>query len=393
MGVAPISGALPNTKGSMTKNYIIALADKIASGIATDDEIAAYNVMYNSLQARHDLQPEEKSAMEAQLRERILQKTKSRPAIRTMHWWQWAAAAVVLFAVAGAFFFRRPAQKATMAVKPATTQPANINPGTQKALLTLANGNVVVLDSNLNGTFAIQGNMRVTRQNGRLQYIAAADKAAQPAEVYNTITTPRGGQYQLVLGDGTKVWLNAASLLRFPAGFTGATRDVEIKGEAYFEVAKDAAHPFRVFAGGAVVRVLGTHFNINAYDDENTIATTLLEGSVKMVKNEAESILKPGDQAQLDKSGRINLLHDVNVQQVVAWKDGFFQFDNAGIKTVMRQLSRWYDVEVEYRGAIDPAMSFDGKMGRDLRLQQVLKILQKSEVHFAIEGRNIIVVP
>ena len=377
----------------MTKNNIIVLADKIASGIATDDEIAAYNTLYNGMQARHDLLPEEKNAMEAELRERILQKTKSRPAIRTLHWWQWAAAAVVLLAIAGAFFYHPPAPKAVVAVSPATTQPANIKPGTQKAVLTLADGSKVVLDSNLNGTFAKQGNMQVARQNGRLQYIAAADKTAQPAGLYNTITTPRGGQYQLVLGDGTKVWLNAASSLRFPAGFTGVTRDVEIKGEAYFEVAKDAAHPFRVLAGGATVRVLGTHFNVNAYDDENTIATTLLEGSVKVVNNEAESLLKPGDQAQLDKSGRISLRHDVNVQEVVAWKDGFFQFDNAGIKTVMRQLSRWYDVDVEYRGAIEPAMSFDGKMGRDLRLQQVLKILQKSEVHFAIEGRNIIVVP
>jgi transmembrane sensor len=312
-----------------------------------------------------------------------------------MHWWKWAAAAVVLLAIAGAgyFYFSRPAPQATLAATPATKQPAPIKPGTQKAILTLADGSTVVLDSTLNGTFAKQGNMQVTRQNGQLHYTAVNDNAAQPAAVYNTVATPRGGQYQLILGDGTKVWLNAASSMRFPAGFTGATRDVEVTGEAYFEVAKDAVHPFRVFARGAVVRVLGTHFNINAYDDESDITTTLLEGSVKIYKNEVESILKPGDQAQLDKSGHINLLHDVNVQEVVAWKDGFFQFDNAGIKTVMRQLSRWYDVDVEYRGTIDPSMSFEGKMGRDLRLQQVLKILQKSEVHFAIEGRNIIVVP
>ena len=393
MGVSPFSGALHSIKGFMTKNNIIALADKIASGIATDDEIAAYNVIYNNLQARHDLLPEEKSAMEARLRERIMQQTKSRPAVRTMHWWQWAAAAVVLFAIAGLFFFRPPAQKAAMAVKPATMPPANIKPGAQKAVLTLADGSTVVLDSTLNGAFARQGNMQVIRQNGRLQYIAAADKAAPPVEVFNTITTPRGGQYQLVLGDGTKVWLNAASSLRFPAGFGGATRDVEIKGEAYFEVAKDARHPFRVHVNGATVRVLGTHFNINAYDDESMMATTLLEGSVQISNGSAEEILKPGDQARLDSKGRMNLLHDVNTQQVVAWKDGFFQFDNAGLKTVMRQLSRWYDVDVEYRGAADQSMLFEGKLGRDLRLQQVLKILQKSDVHFAIEGRNIIVVP
>lgn len=379
----------------MTKNNIIALADKIATGIATDDEIAAYNAIYNGMQAHHDMPAEERMALEEQLRARIVEQT-SRPVLRRMPWWRWAAAAVALFIIAGAgyVYFFRTTPKAAVRVAGAVKQAAaDIGPGMQKAVLTLANGSTVVLDSQANGTLAMQGNMEVRKQNGRLQYAVAGDATTAAPIVYNTIATPRGGQYQLVLGDGTKVWLNAASSLRFPAGFSGDTRDVEIKGEAYFEVAKDARHPFRVHVNGATVRVLGTHFNINAYDDENMMATTLLEGSVQISNGSAEEILKPGDQARLDSKGRMNLLHDVNTQQVVAWKDGFFQFDNAGLKTVMRQLSRWYDVDVEYRGAVDQSMLFEGKLGRDLRLQQVLKILQKSDVHFAIEGRNIIVVP
>jgi len=379
----------------MTKNNIIALADKIASGIATDDEIAAYTAIYNGVQAHHDMQPEQQMALEKQLRARILQQT-SRPALRSIPRWRWAAAAAVLFIIAGAgyMYFFRTTPKAANQLAGTTKQPAaDIRPGMQKAVLTLANGSTMVLDSQANGMLARQGNMEVRKQNGRLQYATAGNATAPASIAYNTIATPRGGQYQLVLGDGTKVWLNAASSLRFPAGFSGDTRDVEIKGEAYFEVAKDAAHPFRVHVNGATVRVLGTHFNINAYDDESMMATTLLEGSVQLSNGSAEAILKPGDQARLDSKGRMNLLHDVNTQQVVAWKDGFFQFDNAGLKTVMRQLSRWYDVEVEYRGAMDQSMLFEGKLGRDLRLQQVLKILQKSDVHFAIEGRNIIVVP
>ncbi|NII29090.1 DUF4974 domain-containing protein [Pseudoflavitalea sp. X16] len=380
----------------MTQNDIIALADKIATGIATDDEIAVWNNMYEGMQDVQELQPEQRQALQEQLRERILQRT-SRPAPRRIPWGRWAAAAAVLFMIAGAgywYFFRpeeAPVQSVVVKAKPGT---ADIKPGTQQAVLTLADGSTVVLDSQANGTLAHQGNMEVTRQNGRLQYVTAGEVTPGQTMVYNTITTPRGGQYEVVLGDGTRVWLNAASSLRFPARFGSATREVEVRGEAYFEVAKDAAHPFRVHVpGGATVQVLGTHFNINAYDDESMMATTLLEGSVQVSKGGTDQLLKPGDQAQLDNNGHLNVLHNVNTQQVVAWKNGYFQFDKANIKTVMRQLSRWYDVEVEYRGATDPSMTFEGKLGRDLKLQQVLKILQRSEVHFAIEDRNIIVVP
>jgi ferric-dicitrate binding protein FerR (iron transport regulator) len=379
----------------MTKNDIIALADKIASGVATDDEIAAYNTIFNGLQEDSNAWNGNREKMETRLRERISRHTQEAP-VRRIRWRRWAAAAAVLVVLLGAgwLYLFRPLPAPAIALQPKKTIPAaEIVPGRNMAILTLADGSTVVLDSAANGTISQQGNIKVLKLNGQLQY-AQADNKTLPAEmVYNTISTPRGGQYQVILADGTKVWLNAASSLRYPASFAGATRDVEITGEAYFEVAQNKTIPFRVKAGGSLVQVLGTHFNINAYDDENTVSTTLLEGSVKVIKNNAVAVLTPGEQAQLDKNGHLALLHDVNVEEVTAWKDGFFQFNYADLSSVMRQLSRWYDVDVEYKGQPDASIQFNGKLGRDLRLQQVLKVLQRSEVNFNIQGRKIIVIP
>ncbi|MBS1566014.1 MAG: FecR domain-containing protein, partial [Bacteroidetes bacterium] len=328
----------------MTKNNIIALADKIASGIATDDEIAAYNKIFNGMQAEQPMEPGQRAGMEAALRERIMHRTEA-PALRSMGWARWAAAAAILFVIAGAGYvwFFRGDNKSVVKNESIAKQPAeaDIRPGTQKAILTLADGSKVVLDSQANGKLAEQGNMSVTKQGGQLQYAAASHPVSQQAMAWNTVTTPRGGQYQLVLGDGTKVWLNAASALRFPAGFQGNTREVEVSGEVYFEVAADAAHPFLVHTGnGTTVKVLGTRFNINAYEDENMIATTLLEGSVQVSRGQTSSLLQPGDQAQLGNKAGLNIVHNADVKQAIAWKDGLFQFNNAGLKTVMRQLSR-----------------------------------------------------
>ena len=263
-----------------------------------------------------------------------------------------------------------------------------IVPGGNKAILTLADGSTVILDDAKNGVLAQQGDTKVIKLNGgKLNY----DASAGANEVlYNTISTPRGGKYQIELPDGSQVWLNAESSLRFPTAFIGKERKVEISGEAYFEITKNKAMPFTVRAQDADVVVLGTHFNIMAYTNETSLKTTLLEGSVKFIKNRIVNILKPGQQSQLLKSGGVKVVGGVDVDEVVAWKNGTFNFNGTDIGTVIRQLSRWYDVEAVYKGDVDEL--FYAEIPRSTKLSDVLKALELTgKVRFEIDGRRIIV--
>jgi len=233
--------------------------------------------------------------------------------------------------------------------------------------------------------------------SGQVAYEASAAATANGELVYNTLTNPRGSQaVSLTLMDGTKVWLNAASSLRYPVAFTGSDRQVEITGEAYFEVVQDKQKPFKVKKGNITVEVLGTHFNINAYDDEPSTNTTVLEGAVKVNAQLSGStrsvILQPGEQAQVSRTDHLDKMRKVDLDAVVAWKNGTFQFKGASMQTVMRQLSRWYNVEISYEGVI-PEHRFVGKVGRDYNLSEVLAVLEASDVHFKIEGQRIIVRP
>ncbi len=268
----------------------------------------------------------------------------------------------------------------------------DILPGSDKAILTFDDGSQVVLDNSKNGSLGKQGQTDIRKpQTGKLIYESAQVTNARP--MFNTITTPKGGQYNVVLSDGTKVWLNAASSLRFPTVFTGTERKVEMSGEVYFEVAKNAKMPFKVISQGQKVEVLGTHFNVMAYQNEKAIKTTLLEGSVKVSRNERSAILQPGQQAKVGINNNVfRTLSDVNLEEELAWKNGFFQFNDASLEQVMRQIERWYDVEVEYIGKI-PDEHFTGKLQRNTNLSNVLKILSMSEVEFKIEGKKIIITP
>jgi ferric-dicitrate binding protein FerR (iron transport regulator) len=266
----------------------------------------------------------------------------------------------------------------------------DVLPGSDKATLTLADGSTILLDEARNGTIAQQGNSKIIKLGGRLSY-DPSNKTSKEI-VYNTISTPKGGQYQLELPDGSQVWLNATSSIHFPTSFMGTERRIEITGEAYFEIAKDPNMPFIVTVNNAEVQVLGTHFNVNAYDDEDNIKTTLLEGSVKFVNDANINILKPGQQAQLTKEGITKVVSNVDVDEVVAWKNGMFDFENAGIETVMRQLSRWYDVEIEYKGETDDL--FIAELRRNIKLSDALKALELTgKVKFDIQGKKIIVMP
>jgi transmembrane sensor len=273
----------------------------------------------------------------------------------------------------------------------ATYYKNEVPPGGNHAILTLANGLHVVLDSAGKGSLGMQGASRVMKVNsGSLLYKAVS--VDHPHSYYNTITTPAGGQYQVTLADGTKVWLNALSTVKFPTSFNGPDRTVELTGEAYFEVSKDKSKPFHVRANGTDVEVLGTRFNVNAYTDESTLRTTLLEGAVKLTKGKDALTLIPGQQGQTVATGGFSIVRNADTDEAVAWKNGYFSFDDADIRAVMRQLARWYGIHVRYEGVPTPAL-FWGKMGRDLNLTQVLSGLDKSKVHFQLEGTTLTVLP
>jgi ferric-dicitrate binding protein FerR (iron transport regulator) len=283
----------------------------------------------------------------------------------------------------------------------------DIAPGGNKALLTLANGSTIVLDSAHDGTLAQQGTTKIIKlDGGALAYRAAADSKGQTTEQaigqtgYNTIATPRGGQYRIILPDGSKVWLNAASSLRFPAAFTGSERTVELTGEAYFEIAKNAEKPFhvKVPSGGTGgenmdVEVLGTSFNVMAYTNEEKIHTTLLEGKVRVKQGSLAENLLPGRQAIVDQSTHAMEVADGNIEQAVAWKDGLFRFRETDIRELMRQVERWYDVDVVYRTDRGD-QDFTGVVSRSKNVSTLLQMLELTgTVHFKIEGKRIIVLP
>jgi transmembrane sensor len=300
-----------------------------------------------------------------------------------------AAAILLLLASGGWWFLHINNGRQSQSISQGTGIARDAAPGRNRAILTLANGATVDLDSAKEGYIGRQGSSRVMKfQGGQLAYEDAASQHG--VAQYNVLTTPRGGQYQLLLPDGSKVWLNAASSIRYPTSFTGHERVVEVTGEAYFEIAKNPAMPFKVtVARGMQVEVLGTHFNIMAYEDESTINTTLLEGLVRVCRKGTTALVNPGEQAKLDNGGGLKVA-PADTEEAVAWKDGLFKFNEASIDQVMRQLSRWYDVEVVYVN--DPPKDlFRGEMYRNVNVSRILKVLEASGVHFTVEGKKILV--
>lgn len=301
-----------------------------------------------------------------------------------------AASLIIFISGTAAYLALKTAKHNTISEEPQQQLKNGMAPGGNKALLTLSDGTTIILDDAKTGQIAQQGNTQIAKlANGQLVYKALYGKATEIA--FNTLSTPRGGQFKLTLPDGSEVWLNAASSIKYPTAFIGNERKVEISGEAYFEIVHNAA-PFKVSVNGMEVKVLGTHFNINAYNDEAFVKTTLLEGSIRLTKGSGVTTLRPGQQAQLRNSGNIKVINNVDMDQVVAWKNGYFSFNRADLQTVMRQIARWYDVEIIYDGEI-PERQFGGKIDRYGNLWEVLKILEESKVHFRIEEKKIIVSP
>jgi transmembrane sensor len=317
--------------------------------------------------------------------------------VLTSHW-RWMAAAAILIVIGTVIFLSIDRQsKGTEPVVVAKPTVNDVLPGGNKATLRLSDGQVINLDSAANGSLATQGNAKIVKQaDGQIIYTMEGKAATEV--MYNTMSTPPGGQFRLKLPDGTDVWLNAASSINYPAAFTGKDRTVTITGEAYFEVAtlrlrSGQKMPFKVKINGSTeVEVLGTHFNVNAYADEPGIKTTLLEGSVKVSKDLASVILKPGEQTSVSQRSQPSQPIAVETDLVMAWKNGLFNFNKVSLQDVMKQIARWYDVDIVYQGEIKPK-KFGGEIQRDLNLSEVLEGLKETGIHFRIEGKKLIVLP
>lgn len=319
---------------------------------------------------------------------------KRKPLIRMASSYKWIAAACILFCIGTWGLVWHLNSRKQRGAEIAANVP-DIQPGREGAILTLSDGRQVVLDSLGNGVVAIQDGTEVVLDKNGLAYSQAASSNAAP--VYNTLTTPRGREFQLTLPDGTRAWLNAASSLQYPIVFTGNERRVMVTGEVYFEVAANSSKPFKVVTGETEINVLGTNFNINAYEGQ-AVKATLLTGSVKVISGASGVLLTPGQQA-LVKAGagsqqdNIKIVPHADIDKVMAWKNGIFNFEDVTFEEAMDQLERWYDIEVAYEKQV-PDIRFGGKLSRDMPLKGLLKSLEETEVHFRIEnGRKLIVLP
>ena len=393
----------------MDKQAFLSMLDKYQDGTASPAEKRLIEEYYRRLElaGTTELSAEEeialKEAMYKQITSGMVERDTPVIPLRRKNYSLAAAAAVLLLTIgAGSYYWLFKQQAATPPQQEtAKAKPHDLPPGKDAATLTLADGRTIILDS-ASGTISKQGGATVINLNGQVSYAKAGDKNEQAQVVYNTISTARGNQYQLILADGSKVWLNSASSLRFPTAFTGNTREVELDGEGYFEITtlrlrSGQNMPFHVKTKTQDVEVLGTHFNVNAYKDEETVKTTLLEGKVKVVTlsgSEGSAILKPGEQASVSQTSQTSQtipVQTVDLDQVMAWKNGWFEFDNTDLKTVMRQISRWYDVDVRYEMKPDKE-TYGGRISRNLNLSNILKMLETYGVHYRLENKTLVVV-
>jgi len=379
----------------MTREEYIQLFEKFMAGKATPAEIELLLSHQDDFELAENDTEAEKGAF-ADIREQIISRLDlsvkdSYPQKR--HWSVfWAAASVTLLTVLASFFFFKSKTQYTLIAARKGLTNQDVKPAPNNTTLTLANGKTVVLNHLKAGSFFQQGSIRVKkRANGSLEINALANNNSRHADnEVNTISTPIGGHYEVVLPDGSKVWLNALTTLKFPSVFTHNERKVELMGEAYFEIVKNKEMPFKVQFNNSLVKVLGTHFNIMAYQDEAQSTTTLLEGSVAISKNSMQKMLLPGQQAVIVPSRQ---QIDISPAEAgaVAWKDNLFLFHDDNIKSIMRQLARWYDIDVAYQ-TNTAHKEYGIRMSKSKNLSEILKNLELTgTIHFKIDGRRVVV--
>lgn len=381
----------------MTREQAQDLLNRNKLGQCTAEEQALLDQWYFQEAAKQEPAEDPADVLEEErlIWNRILEKIPDDNNTRYFKRWYSIAAAVIFFCLSsGAYFLLKKPAVDVLAVKKHSIKN-DIGPGGNKAILTLANGTQVILDDAKNGNIANNAAIRVNKTgNGMLVYHfnknLLGKNTAASSEI-NTITTPRGGQYQIELEDGTKIWLNAASSIKFPQIFADNIRQVELSGEAYFEVAKNKTKPFIVKANGTQVQVFGTHFNINAYADNAKIATTLLEGSVSMSYAGATVMLKPGQQGVASKNGGAIKTDFVDTEEITGWKNGLFIFHDESIANIMKQVSRWYDVDVEYKDGVQNK-EFGGTISKYKNITELLNNIQFTKtIHYKLEGRRVII--
>lgn len=377
---------------SAYKNYFREILTKYRQHKSSLEETKFLETYYNMFDVNEDLINDENEPSFSELKEDIKAKIDQHiaaPEVKKLNygWIRYAAAAAVLLLVSVSIYFFSYQQKSN----PVAQMDGAISPGGNNAILTLANGKKIVLNDAAKGEISKQAGISVSKsKDGELIYTVVSGGADELSEnTNNTISTPKGGQYTIILSDGTKVMLNSASSMTFPTSFKAADRRVELNGEAYFEVAKDQNKRFRVISGLQTVEVLGTHFNVNAYGDEQSIKTTLLEGAVKVFTAKKSALLEPGEQAVLDKADENSIAKRlVNINKETAWINGIFSFEGDDLKSVMRQVARWYDVNVIYAGPISEEKYF-GEISRSSKLSEIIKILELNNVHFDVAGKTI----
>ncbi len=378
----------------MTKDEIIHLAERIVSGIATDEEILLYNKVMNAFADPTDTWDEHthgnKMSMQAEMKRVINKRVAKSNQIFVINKYRWVAVASLLLILGAGYFFINKIKDYKQPVISGTRNTEeyknDADPGRQGAILTLNNGQKILLDSAGNGSLGLQGSSAIIKKNGQISY---ADDKKSDDVVYNTMSTPNGRQYHLVLADGTKVWLNAASSITFPTAFRGKERKVMTEGEVYFEVAQDHFKSFIVTNGEVQIRVVGTHFNVNGYKDQGDVQVTLLEGSVNVGIADLSKEMTPMQQAQINEKD-IKIIKNANVDVVMAWKNGFFKYEGVDLEIILKQLSRWYNVEVVYKKKVEDL--FYAEIPRSTKLSDALRALELTgKVKFEISGKNIIV--
>lgn len=375
---------------SAYRNYFREILAKYRQHKSSLEETRFLETYYNMFDVNEDLINDENESLFSELKEDIKAKIDQRitgPKLKKLSYgWIKYAAAVLLLASVSIYLFSYQ-QKSD----PIAQMDRAVSPGGNDAILTLANGKKIVLNDAAKGEISKQSGISVSKsKDGELIYTVVSNGGDELSEnTYNTISTPKGGKYAIILSDGTKVMLNSASSMTFPTSFNAADRRVELTGEAYFEVAKDKNKRFRVISGLQTVEVLGTHFNVNAYGDEQTIKTTLLEGAVKVFTAKKSILIEPGEQAVLNKADENSIAkHLVNINKETSWINGIFSFEGDDLKSVMRQVARWYDVNVIYEGPISEEKYF-GEISRSSKLSEVIKILELNNVNFDVAGKTI----
>lgn len=381
---------------SLHNERYLLLAEKWLNGTITPAEEEEYAAWYNNISEDDVLHVPANIATDREAhRKRVLQQINARrtpvvplksrsPLLRRL-----AAAAAVLLITSSVLYILSGSKK--VKTNPDVSVTSDIKPGTVGAVLTLSNGKTILIDTIGNGNIQVAAGNTVAKTDEGLAFDSTLSRGSIE---YYTLQTPNARQQKLSLPDGSEVWLNAASSIRFPSIFGPGAREVEITGEAYFEVAKDKTRPFMVKVNDAAIEVLGTHFNVMAYENESKLETTLLEGAVRFSKGGEQVVLKPGQQSRLSSGNNISVVDKVDTEHVIAWKNGMQSFVDADLKTIMRQVERWYDIKVEYKGTI-PRREFSGDIPRSASLSELLRLFEINNIHFTIdaERKTLIVMP